>query len=91
MPYMSCRILRGGDHLIDDDLESFFYLVYLLPFSYASPSGNKRATLKWPAQLSNRCRGVCERCSYVKAAFWEHHPVVFELSANEHQSQMAKQ
>ncbi|OZJ06809.1 hypothetical protein BZG36_00109 [Bifiguratus adelaidae] len=42
IPYMASGVLLGEAHSVQHDLESFFYVLYLLPFSYDSPSQGRK-------------------------------------------------
>ncbi|OZJ01338.1 hypothetical protein BZG36_05737, partial [Bifiguratus adelaidae] len=67
IPYMASGVLQGQAPSVQHDLESFFYVLYLLPFSYNSPLPGRRLD-DWPDTIEAWCTGDLYECGSRKKA-----------------------
>ncbi|OZJ01550.1 hypothetical protein BZG36_05569, partial [Bifiguratus adelaidae] len=66
VPYMACGVLRGEEHSLKHDLESFFYVLYLIPFTYDTPFQGRQSSKGIPEVINNWCRGDLQQCGDLK-------------------------
>ncbi|OZJ05613.1 hypothetical protein BZG36_01492 [Bifiguratus adelaidae] len=69
VPYMAPSVMLGEEHKIHHDLQSFFFVLYLLPFSYSEP-GPSGEPIQWPEFIQWWCQGSMLRSGSVKAVFF---------------------
>ncbi|OZJ01555.1 hypothetical protein BZG36_05757, partial [Bifiguratus adelaidae] len=67
IPYMASGVLLGEAPSVQHDLESFFYVLYLLPFSYDSPLPGRKVN-EWPDTIEAWCNGDLFQCGSTKKA-----------------------
>ncbi|OZJ01663.1 hypothetical protein BZG36_05615 [Bifiguratus adelaidae] len=79
IPYMACDILlEKGPHELRHDLESFFYVLFLIPFTYDSPLP-RRQYVTWKPKISEWCRGDMRTCGNLKRGLMMDRDQVLEL------------
>ncbi|OZJ01664.1 hypothetical protein BZG36_05616, partial [Bifiguratus adelaidae] len=77
VPYMACEVLQNApQHLVKHDLESFFYVLFLLPYSYDTPHGTRKR-IAWPPEILNWCMGDLNICGSLKHSFMANEWKVF--------------
>ncbi|OZJ02271.1 hypothetical protein BZG36_05154 [Bifiguratus adelaidae] len=67
IPSISIGVLNGEPHKVHRDLESFFYVLYLLPFTYSTPKADIKM-VEWPSQIQKWWIGSLETCAAEKSS-----------------------